>query len=98
MGEKDSFFSLLIDCCPDSVVGEESYKGRYEFNNTLVSTNIKTACLYKNIAGVTFNSRKCNADLKIGPTWSDINLKDCLPKTKTTQDLILLNEVSLRSK
>ena len=81
----------IIDCCTPGRIGEASYKGVYAYNNTLASSNsITQDCTYHQGS----NYRQCIPDLQNGPRWSEVNLKECQPKTKTTQQLISLDMVS----
>ena len=81
----------IIDCCSENSVGEDSYKGVYIYNKTLTSSKATTQnCRYAE--GTSY--RRCIADLQNGPRWSDIDLKECLPKMETTQKLLTLNLVS----
>ena len=81
----------IIDCCSESSAGEDSYKGIYIYNKALPSSNATTQnCRYSQ--GTSY--RRCIADLQNGPRWSNIDLKECRPKTKTTQKLLTLDLVS----
>ena len=81
----------IIDCCSKNRTGEDSYKGVYIYNKTLTSSNATTQnCRYSK--GTSY--RRCIADLQNGPRWSNIDLKECRPKTKITQKLLTLNLVS----
>ena len=81
----------IIDCCSENSIGEDSYKGVYIYNKTLTSSNATTQnCRYSQ--GI--NYRRCIADLQNGPRWSNIDLKECRSKMKTTKKLLTLNLVS----
>ena len=63
----------------------------YNYNKTLTSTNATTQNCQYNQGN---NYRRCIADLQNGPRWSNTDLRECRPKTETTQKLITLNLVS----
>ena len=96
-GNKCSFFACLfyfviIDCCLRIYDGDEEFKGRYSFPETFANNTYIVQCKY-NSAEL---SRKCVSDMKNGPFWSETDLNNCDAKYTTTNDLLKLNEVSVR--
>ena len=83
---------IFLDCCPKSITGEDSFKGEYIFTERLVETTAEQICKYSNASKVY---RMCKGNLQSGPYWADADLKQCLPNTETTQNLILLSNVIL---
>ena len=83
--------SCHLDCCPAEKVGEENFKGVYEYDAKLVSTlpTVKS-CTYNE--NQTF-SRFCFAGLFNLPQWSAMNLTVCDTKTETTKELLAIHEV-----
>ena len=83
--------SCYLDCCPAEKVGEENFKGVYEYDTELVSTlpTIK-ACGYNE--NQTF-TRFCFAGHFNIPQWSTMNLTVCNTETETTKELLAIHEV-----
>ena len=78
------------DCCPADVQGEESFKGVYTYNQTLVNTNVQQPCVY---SANQLSERECLPDLEIGPQWGTIDLEKCPAKSEVTNRLIELQKV-----
>lgn len=78
-------------CCGYDTMGDVTFKGSYRFNATSVGSEIKISCAYNTNATLT---RKCVASGSGRAKWEPPNLSLCLPKTRTTADLIDLNITS----
>ena len=79
-------------CCEHDTIGDETFKGSYRFNATSVGSEIKIPCAYNTNATLT---RKCVASIGSGRAkWEPPNLSLCLPKSRTTADLMDLNTTS----
>ena len=85
------FSFVLIDCCSQSYDGDEKFKGRYSFPETIVNNTHIVQCNY-NSAEL---SRKCVSDMKNGPFWDKTNLDNCEIGHTTTINLQKLNQVSV---
>ena len=92
ISENITFSILILDCCFESVIGVDSYKGRYNFSTTLISESVKMHCKYNVNASL---NRVCLANSISGAKWDETNLTGCLPKSETTLQLSKLYEVCI---
>ncbi|XP_057312510.1 uncharacterized protein LOC130654023 isoform X2 [Hydractinia symbiolongicarpus] len=84
-----------LDCCFENETGEDSFKGVYHYNKTLVNntdSQIQKQCRYSTTRK---SYRVCKRDLELGPQWSDVDLRKCLAKEVTTQNLEILSQVAV---
>ena len=84
--------SSHLDCCPAEIVGDENFKGVYDYDTALVSQlpTVKVCAYNQN---QTF-ARFCFAGLFNIPHWSPMNLTVCNTKTETTKELLAIHEVT----
>ena len=76
------------------VSGDDTYKGRYLFNTTLVNIENFVSCKY-NIDKKRKAKRLCNWSSIKGGFWEDADFSDCDPKSPATKMLLDLREVCL---
>uniref|UniRef100_A0A7M5X0H9 Uncharacterized protein n=2 Tax=Clytia hemisphaerica TaxID=252671 RepID=A0A7M5X0H9_9CNID len=81
--------TITQDCCPADTVGEESFKGVYNYNVTLVNTDVRQTCVY---SASSLSARQCIQNLELGPQWGEADLGQCSAKSDVTNQLIELTK------
>ena len=79
------FLFEYLDCCPAESIGEENFKGVYNYDAVLASTIVTRDCKYNE--NQTF-TRICQPNDKNSPQWTVADLELCDPKTQTTKDFV----------
>ena len=77
------------------------FKGRYEYNETLIKTSVNKTCAYQqggnSGGGGSEIGRKCIGSLKNGPEWQSVHTEVCAAKYAATNDLLHLTKVKVKS-
>ena len=88
------FLFEYLDCCPAESIGEENFKGVYNYDAVLASTLVTRACKYNE--NQTF-TRVCQPNVITNiPQWTAADLELCDPKTQTTKDLLEIKQVGAK--
>ena len=87
------FLFEYLDCCPAESIGEENFKGVYNYDAVLASTIVTRDCKYNE--NQTF-TRICQPNDKNSPQWTVADLELCDPKTQTTKDLLEIKQVGVK--
>ncbi|XP_047126662.1 adhesion G-protein coupled receptor G4 isoform X1 [Hydra vulgaris] len=80
-----------LDYCHQDIYGDISFKGVYDFPDSLYSTLVQINCSY----GTGFATRYCLGNFQDGPIWDTPNLENCNAKSLTTQQLIEISKYAV---
>ena len=73
------------------MIGDEKFKGAYQYNITLIKKKVNQSCVYHSTGQV---DRKCVGNLATGPYWEKTEMGQCTAKYKATNELIDLAKVT----
>ena len=90
------YHSMILAFCEAEEIGDINFKGIYHFNKTRVLDSITFYCQYGSIKSPNIQlQRHCLYNDKLIGSWEPLDLKECAPRSKITEELIKLNKVTI---